>query len=55
MSEFIITELDDRLEFGLAVMDDDVFDTFTKCNNQGNCCGDNPGCTNKNCGVSCCS
>ena len=59
MSEFVITELDDRYEFGMAILDDDAlrgYDNETKCTNSGNCCGTNqPGaCTDGNCGSACC-
>jgi hypothetical protein len=42
MSDFMIVELDNRLEFGLAVIDDDVLLENPKV-----CCGgQNNGCTN---------
>jgi hypothetical protein len=50
MSDFLISELDDRLEFGMAVIDDDVLSENTSaCDNQGNCCGRNMAtCNNSN-------
>jgi hypothetical protein len=43
MSEFMIVELDNRLEFGMAVIDDDVLMTQ---DNPTLCCNSNAGCTN---------
>jgi hypothetical protein len=55
MSDFLITELDDRLEFGIAVVDDDVLNTNNgPCTNKGTCCGSNGDCTNNNCDTTCC-
>jgi hypothetical protein len=42
MSEFTIVELDNRLEFGMAVIDNDVLDA-----NNPLCCGKNSGCSNE--------
>jgi hypothetical protein len=41
MSDFLITELDDRLEFGMAAIDNDVLNDNNGCTNGGNCCGTN--------------
>jgi hypothetical protein len=55
MSDFLVTELDDRFEFGVAIVDDDVLNSNDgPCNNTGSCCGSNGGCTNKNCDATCC-
>ena len=61
MSDFLITELDDRYEFGIVVIDDDVLrydNEGSSCKNSGTCCGSNqPGnCTNSNncSGSACC-
>jgi hypothetical protein len=48
MTDFLIAELDDRLEFGVAVVDDDVLNEYhSGCTNDvGGCCGDNGSCHN---------
>ena len=50
MSDFLITELDDRYEFGIVVIDDDVLrydNEGSSCRNSGTCCGSNQhNCTN---------
>lgn len=48
MSDFLITELDDRYELGVVVIDDDVLRLNTPgCQNTGKCCDQNQGdCTN---------
>jgi len=51
MSEFLITELDDRIEFGLALIDDDLLDGNNGCTNAV-CSGNvscNSGCNNVQC------
>jgi len=55
MSDFLIVELDDRYEFGVGVIDDDVLGPNNSCNNP--CCGpetDNTGCTNPGCSCPLC-
>jgi hypothetical protein len=45
--ELLIIELDERLEFGAAVIDSDLDgDTNSGCTNGSACGGDNPGCHN---------
>jgi hypothetical protein len=48
MSDFLITELDDRIEFGMSVIDDDMLGTSNgTCTNTGACCNHCDGsCTN---------
>jgi len=57
MSEFTIVELDDRIEFGLAVIDDELMmhDTAKGCFNSNCvnniCCSTNSSCANTTCGA----
>ncbi|MBZ5724974.1 MAG: hypothetical protein LAP87_08260 [Acidobacteriia bacterium] len=47
MNSFLITELDDRYEFGIAVVDDDALSEWHgSCSNTTACCGTNNSCTN---------
>ena len=58
MTDFLIAELDDRLEFGVAIVDDDTlqYDNEPTCKNSGTCCGTNISCDNtSNCKAPCCS
>jgi len=50
MPDFLIAELDDRLEFGVAIVDNDSVNTVNDtCANSGNCCDKNMGsCENQN-------
>jgi hypothetical protein len=52
MTDFLISELDDRLEFGVVIIDDDQVLNNSGCINDGNCCDKNTeGCSNSsNCG-----
>jgi hypothetical protein len=46
-SELYVVELDERLEFGAAIIDSDLqADDNTGCKNDKNCYGTNPGCNN---------
>jgi hypothetical protein len=57
MSAFQITELDDRIEFGMAVIDDDVLGNSNgTCHNTGHCCNHCDGaCTNDPAACACSS